>query len=217
MSCLSKTLPTQNWPLIWGLWYHWKSTEKNFFLKECVWQKDSSIRRLADPGFNLCVCACSVANFATEWMVAHQVLSPWDSPDKKTEVGCYFILQGIFPRQGSNLQLLHCRQILYSWTTREAPESISYRLYDQDVIKPSLLERVVDLINQRSENLVPCWFLKVLPVLLSKLIQGSQLEKYTGVIKLTLMSWKQWIFYWFRLKCKGRGKDSLHMNITEKD
>ena len=144
-------------------------------------------------------------------------LSLWDSPDKKTEVGCHFLLQGIFPSQGSNLHLLHYRQILYSWATREAPESINYRLCDQDVIKPSLLERVVDLINQRSENLVPCWSLKVLPVLLSKLIHGSQPEKYTWVIKLTLMSWKQWIFYSFGLKCKGRGNDSLYMNITEKD
>ena len=31
-------------------------------------------------------------------------------------VGCHFLLQGIFPTQGSNLSLLpllHCRQILY--------------------------------------------------------------------------------------------------------
>ena len=138
-------------------------------------------------------------------------------PGKNAGVACHALLQGIFWTQGLNLHLLHCRQILYSWATKEASESINYRLCDQNVTKPSLLERVVDLINQRSENLVPCWFLKVLPVLLSKLIHGSHLEKYTGVIKLTLMSWKQWIFYSFRLKCKGRGKDSLHMNITEKD
>ena len=30
-----------------------------------------------------------------------------------TGVGCHFLLQGIFPTQGSNLALLHCRQILY--------------------------------------------------------------------------------------------------------
>ena len=29
-------------------------------------------------------------------------------------VGCYFLLQGIFPTQESNLGLLYCRQILYS-------------------------------------------------------------------------------------------------------
>ena len=27
---------------------------------------------------------------------------PWDSPGKNTEVGCHFLLQGIFPPQGSN-------------------------------------------------------------------------------------------------------------------
>ena len=35
-------------------------------------------------------------------------------------VGCHFLLQGIFPTQGSNPHLLHCRWILYHWTTREA-------------------------------------------------------------------------------------------------
>ena len=92
-------------------------------------------------------------------------------------MGCHFLLQEIFLSQGLNLPLLHCRQILYSWATRKAPEYINYRLCDQDVIKPSPLERVVDLINQRSENLVPCWFLKVLPVLLSKLITWKSTGK----------------------------------------
>ena len=44
-----------------------------------------------------------------------------------TGVGCYFILQGIFPTQGSNpclLHLLHCRLILYHCTTWEALSSI---------------------------------------------------------------------------------------------
>ena len=33
---------------------------------------------------------------------------------KNPGVGCHFLLQGIFPTQGSNLSLLHCSQILYS-------------------------------------------------------------------------------------------------------
>ena len=45
---------------------------------------------------------------------------PWDSPGKNTGVGCHDILQGIFLTQGWNLQLLHCRQILYCGATREA-------------------------------------------------------------------------------------------------
>ena len=34
-------------------------------------------------------------------------------PSNNTGVGCHFLLQGIFPIQGLNLGLLHCRQILY--------------------------------------------------------------------------------------------------------
>ena len=36
-----------------------------------------------------------------------------DSLGKNTGVGCHALLQGIFPTQGSNPGLLHCRQILY--------------------------------------------------------------------------------------------------------
>ena len=32
---------------------------------------------------------------------------PWDSPGKNTGVGCHFLLQGIFPTQGSNPSLRH--------------------------------------------------------------------------------------------------------------
>ena len=64
-----------------------------------------------------CYC-CSVAKLcptlATSWIAAHQApLCPRDFPGKNTGVGCYFPLKGIFPTQGSNLHLLHGRQILY--------------------------------------------------------------------------------------------------------
>ena len=36
-----------------------------------------------------------------------------DSPGKNTGVSCHALLQGIFPTQGSNPGLLHCRWILY--------------------------------------------------------------------------------------------------------
>ena len=36
-----------------------------------------------------------------------------DSPGKNTGVGCHALLQGIFPTQGSNPGLPHCRLILY--------------------------------------------------------------------------------------------------------
>ena len=49
--------------------------------------------------------------FATPWPT--RLLRPLDFPGKNTGVGCHFLLQGIFPAQGSNSGLPHCRQTLY--------------------------------------------------------------------------------------------------------
>ena len=43
----------------------------------------------------------------------HGLYSPWNSPGKNTGVGSLSLLQGIFPTQGLNPGLPHCRQILY--------------------------------------------------------------------------------------------------------
>ena len=43
-----------------------------------------------------------------------------DSPGKNTGVGCRVLLQGIFPTQGLNLGLLHCRWILCQLSYRES-------------------------------------------------------------------------------------------------
>lgn len=36
-----------------------------------------------------------------------RILCPWNFPLKNSRVGCPFLLQGVFPTQGSNQQLLH--------------------------------------------------------------------------------------------------------------
>ena len=43
----------------------------------------------------------------------HELYGPWNSPGQNTGVGSLSLLQGIFPTQGSNPGLPHCRQILY--------------------------------------------------------------------------------------------------------
>ena len=42
-----------------------------------------------------------------------RLLCPWDFPGMNSGVNCHFFLQGIFSTQGSNLDLLNSRQILY--------------------------------------------------------------------------------------------------------
>ena len=43
----------------------------------------------------------------------HGLYSPWDSPGQNTGVGSLSLLQGIFPTQGLNPGLPHCRRFLY--------------------------------------------------------------------------------------------------------
>ena len=42
-------------------------------------------------------------------------------PGKNTGVDCHVLLQGIFPTQGSNPGLLHCRLILYQLNHHGSP------------------------------------------------------------------------------------------------
>ena len=51
--------------------------------------------------------------FVTPWTVATRLLCPWDFPGKSTGVGCHCLLQEIFPTQGLNPGLVHCKQTLY--------------------------------------------------------------------------------------------------------
>ena len=54
--------------------------------------------------------------------IGMQILSgPWNSPGQNTGVGIRFLLQGIFPTQGSNPGLLNCRQILYQLSHQGSP------------------------------------------------------------------------------------------------
>ena len=67
----------------------------------------------------MCVLNCSVVSDSL-WphgLWPTRLLSPLDFPGKNTSVGYHFLLQGIFPTQGSNppclLSLLHCKRILH--------------------------------------------------------------------------------------------------------
>ena len=93
----------------------WVQTGQNskFILpeKELSGWRDSELRL----GLSMKVKSLSCARlFASPWIVAcTKLLRPWDFQGKSTGAGCHFLLQGIFPTQGSNPGLPHCRQTLY--------------------------------------------------------------------------------------------------------
>ena len=75
----------------------------------------------------VCVCSCCclitlvMSNSVRPYRLQPaRLLSAWDSLGRSTGVGYHTHLQGLFLIQESNPSLLHCRQILYSWGTREA-------------------------------------------------------------------------------------------------
>ena len=54
---------------------------------------------------------------------------PWNSLGQNIVVGSLSLLQGIFPTQGSNPGLLHCRQILYHLSHRGSPRILEWVAY----------------------------------------------------------------------------------------
>ena len=55
--------------------------------------------------------------------------SPWNSPGQNTEVGSLPLFQGIFPTQGLNPGLSHCRQILYLLSHKGSPRILEWVAY----------------------------------------------------------------------------------------
>ena len=73
------------------------------YCKSVAWQK-TKIQNLK----HFFSSACAPAQLLSHvWLfVTHQAPLSWDFPGKNIGVGCHFLLQGIFPTQGSNSRLL---------------------------------------------------------------------------------------------------------------
>ena len=56
----------------------------------------------------------------------HELYSPWYSPDQNTGTGSLSLLQGIFPTQGSDPGLPHCKQILYQLSHKGSPRILDW-------------------------------------------------------------------------------------------
>ena len=81
------------------------------------------------PLLNMCwaVLGCSVMSesLRPHGLQPARFLCPWNFPGKNTGVGCHSLLHRVFPTQGSNPGLPHCRQILYQLSHPEAQENLS--------------------------------------------------------------------------------------------
>ena len=56
----------------------------------------------------------------------HGLYRPWSPPGQNSGVGSLFLLQGIFPTQESNRDLLPCRLILYQLSHQGSPRTLEW-------------------------------------------------------------------------------------------
>ena len=59
----------------------------------------------------------------------HGLCSPWNYSGQNTGMGSLSLLQGIFPTQGSNPGLPHCRWILYQLSHKGSPRILEWVAY----------------------------------------------------------------------------------------
>ena len=78
--------------------------------------------------------------FATPWSVAYLAPLSMEFSSKSTRVGYHFLFQGIFPTQGSNPGLPHCRQTLYHLSHRGSHGLLQARILEWVAL--SLLQQI---------------------------------------------------------------------------
>ena len=76
-------------------------------------------------GVGKCECHSVVSNS----LQPHVLYSPWNSLGQNTGVGSLSLLQGIFPTQGSNPGVPHCRWILYQLSHKGSPRILEWVAY----------------------------------------------------------------------------------------
>ena len=72
---------------------------------------------------------CESCSVMSDSLQPHGLYSPWNFRGQNTWVGSLCLLQGIFPTQGFNQGLLHCRQILYQLSHQGSPRILEWAAY----------------------------------------------------------------------------------------
>ena len=104
------------------------ATSRWFFhrLLKGVFMQNCYCEHIEFPSFSF-ICESKSCSVVSDSLRLHGLYSPWNSPDQNTGVGCLSLLQGIFPTQGSNPGLPHCRLIIYQLSHKGNPGSFICR------------------------------------------------------------------------------------------
>ena len=95
------------------------SFRKDLWVSQCeteVKEEGAFILKGKVLAAQLCLTLCNPMDCSPLGSSVHGILQA-----KNTGVGCYALLQGIFPTRGLNLGLPHCRQIVYPLSHQRSP------------------------------------------------------------------------------------------------
>ena len=119
---------------------------------------------------------------ACEWSESRKVVSnslwpyglysPWNSPGQNTGVGSRSLLQEIFPTQGSNPGLSHCKRILYQLNHKGSPRILEWVAYPFS--RGSSRPRNLTGVSCIAGGFFTDWAIREVP----SLVYGKHLKQY---------------------------------------
>ena len=148
------------------------------------------------------------------------IYSPWNSLGQNTGVGSRSLLQGIFPTQGSNLGLLHCRWILYQLSHQGSPlpslrskpdflltlpnmeHSTQHLAQNMHILKQSNVQEVPHVVFLKLRvRVIISWVVYVKMLIchyilyphITKIIQNTQARSST--VQSNIVNTSVWMFY----------------------
>ena len=131
-----------------------------------------------------CIVAQSCLTLCSPRTVAHQAPLSLRFPRQEYWRGLPFPSPGVFPTQGLNPCLLHCRRILYHWDTREVPMLQFFKKERNTLLWPQVLSLYCLLFF-----FTPTCFFIFPQIFIESLFCGGQvLGVHWGYTDLTLSS-----------------------------
>ena len=151
--------------------------------------------------------------FVTHEPQPTRLLCPWDSPGKSTGVGCHFLLQGIFPTQGSNLGLPHCTQMLYRLSHQHGLKTSNCKIQQKNYT--TFKQIILQIGKRKIEGLFLTFQLSILTIWpgIKRLLNLSQVwEDSRSLLRHLILN----SFYMFLyIKCTYSNTVKIKMPIQE--
>ena len=117
---------------VWGIVEGWAGEQKNG--KTPHHSGKYRLHRIKFWVYHYMPCCVLCHSYVSDSLRPHELLParhlcPWGFSRQESWMGCHALLQGIFPTQGLNSGLLHCRRILYCPSYQKSPRILEWVAY----------------------------------------------------------------------------------------